>query len=68
MHIYLDNIFVFSDSIKEYEQYLEIVFQKLRKAELYLKEQKCNLHFKHMVCLKHMIDEQGIHIDEDKIY
>ena len=36
VHIYLDNIFMFSNSIEEHEKHLVLVFDKLRKAQLFL--------------------------------
>src|ERR1700723_1893053 len=38
VHVYLDNIFVFSNSIEEHEKHLGLVFDKLRKAQLFLEE------------------------------
>ncbi|KAL7278559.1 hypothetical protein ACG7TL_007558 [Trametes sanguinea] len=40
VHVYLDDIFVFSDSKEEHEKHLKIVFDKLRKARLYLSRKK----------------------------
>jgi len=37
MHIYLDDIFVYSESIEEHEEHLRVVFERLRQAKLYLK-------------------------------
>ena len=36
VHVYLDNIFIYSSSIEEHEKHLELVFNKLREAQLYL--------------------------------
>ena len=36
MHVYLDDIFVYSESIEEHEEHLHVVFEQLRKAKLYL--------------------------------
>ena len=36
VHIYLDDIFIYSSSIKEHERHLGLVFDKLRNAQLYL--------------------------------
>ena len=36
VHVYLDNIFIYSLSIKEHEKHLELVFNKLHEAQLYL--------------------------------
>jgi len=57
VHVYLDDIFVFSDSIEEHEKHLELVFDKLRKAQLYLEESKLDLYSKKMDCLGHVIDD-----------
>jgi hypothetical protein len=67
VHVYLDNIFVFSDSIKEHEKHLKLIFDKLRKAQLYLEESKLDLYSKKMDCLGHIIDDRGIHADTDKM-
>ncbi|KAJ3473142.1 hypothetical protein NLI96_g13115 [Meripilus lineatus] len=50
VHVYLDDIFVFSESVEEHEEHLEMVFAILRKAELYLKKEKCDLSSAKPVC------------------
>ena len=67
MHVYLDDIFIFSDSIKEHEQHLQVVFECLRKVSLYLKWKKCELYAESIDCLGHIIDGQGIHSNLDKL-
>src|ERR1700676_2400417 len=67
VHIYLDDIFVFSNSIEEHEKHLELVFNKLRKVQLYLEESKLDLYSKCMDYLGHIIDDRGIHADSDKM-
>jgi len=67
VHVYLDDIFVFSDSIEDHEKHLGLVFDKLRKAQLYLEESKLDLYSKRMDCLGHIIDDRGIHADSDKM-
>jgi hypothetical protein len=67
MHCYLDNIFVYSNSVKEHKQHLKIVLDRLRENSLYLKWSKCNLYTKTVDCLGHIIDDQGIHPDSDKL-
>src|SRR6202041_3154519 len=66
IHVYLDNIFVLSNSIEEHEKHLGLVFNKLRKAQLFLEESKLDLYSKKMDCLGHIIDDRGIHADSDK--
>src|SRR6202042_1886195 len=46
VHIYLDDIFVSSNSIEEHEKHLGLVFDKLCKAQLYLEESKLDLYSK----------------------
>src|ERR1700720_2998201 len=67
VHVYLDDIFVFSNSIEVHEKHLRLVFDKLRKAQLFLEERKLNLYSKKMDCLGHIIDDRKIHADSDKM-
>lgn len=60
VHAYLDDIFVYSDSIEDHKKHLRIVFESLRKADLYLKAAKCDLYSKRMDCLGHIIDDHGM--------
>ena len=57
VHVYLDDIFVFSNSIEEHEKHLGLVFDKLRKAQLFLEENKLDLYSKKIDCLGHIIDD-----------
>ena len=67
VHVYLDDIFVFSDSIEEHERHLKMVFDKLREVKLYLSKAKLDLYSKRMDCLGHIIDDRGLHADADKM-
>src|ERR1700689_3370681 len=67
VHVYIDDIFVFSDSIEDHEKHLRLVVDKLRFAQLYLEESKLDLYSKRMDCLGHIIDDRGIHADSDKM-
>jgi len=67
MHIYLDDIFVYSDTIEEHKQHLQLVFDQLWKNLLYLKWDKCNLYAKSMDCLGHIVDDKGTHPDVSKL-
>ena len=68
IHVYLDDIFVFSMSIEEHEEHLSQVFALLRANHLYLSKTKVDLYSERMDCLGHIIDDQGIHADTDKLY
>ena len=67
VHVYLDDIFIYSNSIEEHEQHLALVFEALRKAHMYLSKSKVDLYSKRMDCLGHIIDDAGIHAESDKM-
>ena len=66
-HAFLDNVFMFSNLIYDHKRHLRTVFTRLRENKLYLKWSKCNLYAKEMDCLGHIIDNNGIHPDVDKL-
>jgi len=67
IHVYLDNIFIYSNSIEEHKWYLKLVFDWLQQAHLYLKWEKCNLYAKRLDCLGHIIDDTGIYPDDESL-
>ena len=42
--VYLDNILIFSDNEKEYEEYIITVLKVLEKVGLRIKSEKCTFH------------------------
>jgi hypothetical protein len=50
-----------------HEHHLEVVFSKLREAHMFLSKDKIDLYSKSMDCLGHLIDNQGVHADADKM-
>ncbi|MGH7239334.1 MAG: reverse transcriptase family protein, partial [Candidatus Saccharimonadales bacterium] len=67
VHVYLDDIFVYSDIMEEHEEHLGLVFGVLRENHLYISEKKLDIYSLRMFCLGHLIDDQGIHTDLDKM-
>jgi len=67
VHIYLDDIFIYSSSIEEHEKHLESVFNKLCNTQLYLSQDKVDLYSQRMDCLGHIITDVGIHTCVDKM-
>ena len=57
---YLDDIIIFSKMEEEHLQHLEEIFERLRKAGLKLKLQKCSFFKKHIQYLGHLISDKGI--------
>ena len=67
LHAYLDNLFIYSNSVQEHHRDLGLVFAHLRKHEFYLREDKCALFMDKVDCLGHMVDKKGLHADTDKM-
>ena len=57
---YLDDILVFSPDMETHLKHLRILFERLRSANLKLKEIKCNFLKKHIQYLGHIISGEGI--------
>ena len=67
IRVYLDNVFVYSDSLDDHEKHLEITFRILQEHRLFLSRSKCDLYSEDMDCFGHRIDDQGLHADSDKM-
>ena len=57
---YLDDIIIFSQNEREHLKHIEIIFKKLKKAGLKLKEPKCDFFKKEIHYLGHLISVNGI--------
>ena len=64
---YLDDILIFSPNIKTHLEHIKILFDRLRKANLKLKESKCTLLKKHVQYLGHLISGEGIEPIPEKL-
>ena len=65
--IYLDDIIVFSQTPEENLVRLQAVFDKLKAAGLKLKPSKCELFKKQINYLGHVVGQEGVSTDPDKI-
>lgn len=65
--VYLDDTIVFSDTFSEHLRRLENVFQRLEQANLTLKPSKCFFGFNKVHLLGHVVSEDGISPDPDKL-
>jgi hypothetical protein len=65
--VFLDDILVYSKSEEEHEQHLRLVLQVLREHQLYAKLSKCSFYQKEIHYLGHIISEDGIAVDPEKI-
>ena len=64
---YLDDILVYSSTISEMFQKLDLVFSKLQHHGLKLKPTKCHFFKEEVSFLGHKITSSGIHTDPEKI-
>ena len=67
VQVYLDDIIIFSSTVSEHLARLEHVLQRLRDCGLKLKPSKCHLFCTQVKYLGHIISEDGIATDPDKI-
>jgi hypothetical protein len=64
---YLNNIYIFSDSIEEHAKYIRKILDRLKKVRLYIKLSKCEFDKKKIIFLKYVIGVHEIRIDNVKI-
>ena len=67
MHVYLDDIFIYSQSIREHIEHIMKVLQRLRELQFYLSRSKLDLFSDKTDCLGHVIDDNGIHAELDNM-
>lgn len=65
--VFLDDIIVFSRTVEEQIQRLEVVFQKLRQHGLKLKPSKCDFFKEEVKYLGHIVSKHGINTDPLKV-
>jgi len=65
--VYIDDIFIFSNTFKDYRQDVTAVCDKLRKAGFYENTKKTMFFAQKLEILGHMIDEDGLHPAPEKI-
>ncbi|GJU48854.1 putative nucleotidyltransferase, ribonuclease H [Tanacetum coccineum] len=65
--VFIDDILIYSKSIKEHEGYLKLILRLLKKEELYAKFSKSEFWLSKVQFLGHVIDSEGIHVDPAKI-
>ena len=65
--VFLDDILVYSKNEEEHEEHLRLTLQLLREHQLYAKLSKCDFYRDRIQCLGHIISEEGIYVDPNKI-
>lgn len=65
--VYLDDILVFSRTLEEHLEHLEIVLKKLQDNQLYARGSKCEFLKSEVPFLGHIVSRDGIKVDPEKI-
>jgi hypothetical protein len=65
--VFLDDILVYSKLEAEHEQHQMMVLQVLREHQLYVKLSKCSFYQRQIHYLVHIISEEGIIVDPEKV-
>jgi hypothetical protein len=64
--VFMDDILIFSKSLEEHIEHLKLVFQVLRKHELFVKFKKCAFAQQQIDYLGHIISADGVATDPTK--
>ena len=64
---YLDDILIVSNTLDQHLEHIERVFQALKAAGLKMKRSKCQFFMKKCTFLGHVISENGVAPDPDKV-
>lgn len=67
MLVFLDDILVDSSTLGLHQQHLLAVLQRLKEHELYAKRSKCEFGLREIEYLGHVISEEGVATDKNKI-
>jgi len=64
--VFLDDILIYSKSLEEHQEYLQLVLQTLLANQLYLKQSKCSFAQSKLEYLGHIISANGVATDPQK--
>jgi len=65
--VYLDDIVVYSVNMEDHKTHLALVFEVLKKNQLYLKKSKCVLSENEILFLRHIVDQGYIRMEPNRV-
>jgi len=65
--IYLDDIVVYSQNLRDHQDHLRIILQTLRENELYVKAEKCTFGSEEISFLGHRVGRGQIQMETEKV-
>ena len=65
--VFIDDILIYSRNEEDHVSHLRIVLQTLKDKELYAKFSKCEFWLESVAFLGHIISDDGIGVDTQKI-
>jgi hypothetical protein len=65
--VFIDDILMYSKSMEEHEEHLQIVLPRLREHQLYAKFSKCEFCINEVPFLGHVVSLEGIAVDPSKV-
>ena len=64
---FLDNILIYSSSLKENKEHVRLVLERLSAAGIHLKLEKCRFHVQEVDYLGLVITPNGLRMQEEKV-
>jgi hypothetical protein len=65
--VFFDNILIYSSTWVEHMQHIKVVSDVMRQHRLFIKQSKCTFGTSSVSYLGHIISEQGVTMDPEKI-
>jgi len=65
--VYVDNILIENNTYKEYIQIVRVLLKTLEKTKMWFKKDKCQIMSKRMELLGHVLHNNGLEADPEKI-
>ena len=66
IHVYLDDLIIFSNTFDEHLQRLKLVLQRLRECGLKLAPKKCKFFYRKVAYVGHVVSAHGVETDPSK--